>query len=172
MDLKKRKQPRRRGNAMLEAALIFLPLFALIFAIVDFGFAMFLRSTFQHAVREGCRYAVTSQTSPGGHDAAIGAVVKYNALGFLNSAPVGSGHGGGSGCKICIRYFDAGTGNEVVPAAGVFSNAPGNIVQVSIENYGWSWMAPIWRTSAGLTISVRAADRMEGLPPGASPPTR
>jgi len=153
----------RRGNAILEAALVFLPLFALIFAIVDFGFAMFLRSTFQHAVREGCRYAVTSRIQAGmGHDASIGAVVKYNALGFLNSAAVG----GGAGCTICIRYYDADTGNEV-PA-----NAPGNIVQVSVENYGWTWMAPVWRTSAGLTINVRAADRMEGLAPGAFSPAR
>jgi Flp pilus assembly protein TadG len=153
----------RRGNAILEAALVFLPLFALIFAIVDFGFAMFLRSTFQHAAREGCRYAVTSQITAGmGHDASIAQVVKYQSLGFLNNAVVGSG----AGCTICIRYFDADTGNEVA------QNAPGNIVQVSIENYGWNWMAPIWRTSAGLTINVRAADRMEGLPPGTLSPAR
>lgn len=152
-----------RGSAMLEAALVFLPLFALIFAIVDFGFAMFLRSTLQHAVREGTRYAVTSQVSSGlGHDASVGAVVKYNALGFLNSSAVGSG----AGCTICIRYYDPASGNEVA------ANAPGNIVQVSVENYGWTWMAPIWRTSAGLTISVRAADRMEGLAPGALSPAR
>lgn len=152
-----------RGNAMLEAALVFLPLFALIFAIVDFGFAMFLRSTFQHAVREGCRYAVTSQVSVGmGHDASIGQVVKYHSLGFLNSSSVGSG----GGCTICIRYFDPDTGNEVA------ANAPGNVVQVSIENYGWSWMAPIWRTSSGLVITARAADRMEGLGPGRLSPAR
>lgn len=153
----------KRGSATLEAALIFLPLFALVFAIVDFGFAMFLRSTFQHAVREGCRYAVTSQKKAGmGHDASIASEVKYNALGFLNSSTVGSG----GGCTICIRYFDADTGLEVA------ANAPGNIVQVSVENYGWTWMAPIWRTSAGLTINVRAADRMEGLPPGSLSPVR
>jgi Flp pilus assembly protein TadG len=152
-----------RGNAILEAALVFLPLFALIFAIVDFGFAMFLRSTFQHAVREGCRYAVTSQTTGGlGHDASIGQVVKYNALGFLNSSAVGSG----AGCTICVRYFDPDNGNEVA------ANAPGNIVQVSVENYGWTWIAPIWRTSAGLTINARAADRMEGLGPGMLSPAR
>lgn len=160
--LAKRSQ-NKRGSAMLEAALIFLPLFALIFAIVDFGFAMFLRSTFQHAVREGCRYAVTSQKKGGmGHDASIGTEVKLYALGFLNSSTIGSG----AGCTICIRYFDVDTGVEVA------ANAPGNIVQVSVENYGWSWIAPIWRTSAGLTINVRAADRMEGLPPGTLSPPR
>ena len=97
-----------------------------------------------------------------GHDASIASEVKYNALGLLNSATVGAG----GGCTICIRYYDPDTGNEVA------ANSAGNIVQVSIENYGWTWMAPIWRTSAGLTINVRAADRMEGLPPGTLSPPR
>ena len=25
--------------------------------------------------------------------------------------------------------------------------SPGNIVEISVENYGFTWMAPIWRTS-------------------------
>lgn len=153
----------RRGNAILEGALVFLPLFALIFAIVDFGFAMFLRSTFQHAVREGCRYAVTSQTMSGmGHDASIGQVVKTNALGFLNSAKVGSG----ADCKICIKYYDTETGDQVT------SNSPGNIVEVSVDGYGWSWMAPIWRSETGVMIRASASDRMEGLGPGMVSPKR
>lgn len=153
----------RRGSAALEGALVFLPLFAIVFAIVDFGFAMFLRSTFQHAVREGCRYAVTSTTMAGmGHDASIGQVVKTHALGFLSTAKVGSG----ADCKICIRYFDADTGAEVA------SNAPGNIVEVSVDGYGWSWMAPIWRSQTGVIITARAADRMEGLGPGKLSPAR
>ena len=45
----------RRGNAFIEAAFVLVPLFALIFAILDFGLAIFVRSTLQHAVREGVR---------------------------------------------------------------------------------------------------------------------
>ena len=55
----------QKGNAFLETGLIILPFLALIMAVVDFGLAIFLQSTCQHAVREGVRYAVTYQTASG-----------------------------------------------------------------------------------------------------------
>jgi hypothetical protein len=150
----------RRGNAFVEMAFAILPLFALLFGIVDFGFAIFLRSTFQHAVREGARYAVTYQTMPGlGHDASIKSVVQTNAMGFL--------HGTANANKIKIRYYLVDTFAET-PA-----NAPGNLVEISIEDYQFSWMAPLMRTATPLNILVRSSDRMEGLPGGmTTPPAR
>ena len=139
------------------------PLFALIFAIVDFGYAMFLRSTFQHAVREGARYAVTYQVSSGGQDNSIATVVQTNALGLLNGATVGNGT---ATCTICIRYYNPNT------LAFTTANTPGNIVEVSVENYGFTWMAPIWRSQTGVTITARAADRTEALGGGQSVPAR
>jgi Flp pilus assembly protein TadG len=149
---------RRRGATFIELALVLLPLLALLLAILDFGFAIFLRSTFQHAVREGVRYAVTSRTEAGyGHDASIKRVVQTNALGFL------AGETGAS--KIHIRYFVPGTLVETQ------SNAGGNIVEVSVEGYTWSWMAPVLRNALPpMTINSRSSDRMEPSPGGIPPP--
>jgi Flp pilus assembly protein TadG len=153
------RRTRQRGNAFVETALVLVPLFGLILAIADFGLAIFLRSTFQHAVREGARYAVTYRTLAGkGHDASIKTIVQQNALGFL------SGTSGAS--RIQIRYYQPDSLVET-PA-----NAPGNLVEVSVESFPWTWMAPVMRAVTPLNLTVRAADRMEGLPGGVVPPPR
>lgn len=156
---KARRRMSRRGSTMVESAFVYLPLFAIMLAIVDFSVAIFIRNTFQHAVREGVRYAVTYQTMSGlGHDASIKTVVQQNAMGFLN---------GTSGAeKIVIRYYSPDT------LAFTTANSPGNIVEVSIEGYNWGWIAPIWRSGTPLAIVARSSDRMEGLPGGVSPPAR
>ncbi len=142
---------------MVETAMILLPLLALVFAFVDHGLVVFLQSTFQHAVREGVRYAVTYQTSGGlGHDASIRQVVAQQSMGFLR----------GKEDAIKIRYFDPSTFQEVP------DNVPGNIIEVSVEGFEHQWLAPLWRAPGTIRISARAADRMEGLPTGAAPPPR
>jgi len=150
----------RRGNAFVEMALTMVPLFALVFGIIDFSFVIFLKSTFQHAVREGVRYAVTYQLKPGmQHDASIKAVVQDNASGFL------AGTTGAN--KIQIYYFVPDT------LAPTMVNAPGNIVEIAVEGFQWGWMAPLLRSGTPLTINVRSSDRMEGLPAGmTAPPPR
>ncbi len=153
------RRSRQRGNAFVEAAFVLVPLFALIFGIVDFGFGIFIRSTLQHAVREGVRYAVTYQTVGGmGHDDSIKSVVKASAMGFLNADD--------KAAKIKIRYYDPTTLTEVS------SNSPGNLIEVSVEDYTWGWMAPLMRSANPLRITVRSSDRMEGLPGGTNPPPR
>lgn len=148
---------RRRGSATVETALILLPLMALVFAFVDHGLVVFLQSTFQHAVREGVRYAVTYQTMGGlGHDASIRQIVVQQSMGFLR----------GREDAIKIRYFDPATFQEVP------DNVPGNIIEVSVEGYEHHWLAALWRAPGSFRISARAADRMEGLPTGAAPPPR
>lgn len=148
----------RRGGALVELPLVLIPLVALWVAIIDFSLGIFLKATFQHAAREGVRYAVTSRTEPGlGHDASIKAVVQRHAMGFLN---------GDEGAeRIHIRYYVPGT------LAETSSNAGGNIVEVSIEGYTWNWIAPVLRSAAPLTISARSSDRMEASP-GGIPPAR
>ncbi len=146
-----------RGNTAVETAMILLPLLALLLAFIDHGMVVFLQSTFQHAVREGVRYAVTYQTFGGlGHDASIRKIVVDNSMGFLR----------GKESAVKIRYFDPITFNEVP------DNVPGNIVEISIEGYEHRWMAPLWRAPGAILLAARAADRMEGLPTGASPPAR
>lgn len=106
---------------MVEAAFVIVPLLALIFAIIDFGLAIFVRSTLQHATREGVRYAITYRTFTGmGHDASIKKVVQEAAMGFLD--------GQENLNKIKIRYYDPSNLTEVA------DNSPGNIIEVSVEN--------------------------------------
>lgn len=153
---------RRAGNAFIEMSFVMLPLFGLLFGIGDFSFAIFLRSTFQHAVREGVRYAVTYQTLSGQcQDASIKTAVQNSAMGFLTGTTNAS--------KIKIRYFDPVTFTETAAGTG---NRPGNIVEVSVEGYQYSWMAPLLRSSLPLNYVVRSSDRMESLPGGVQPPCR
>jgi TadE-like protein len=162
-----RRRRSRRGNAILEMAIVAIPLFGLLFSIVDFGLAIFIRTTLQHSVREGVRYAVTYGTSGGKcQDASIKEKVQQSAMGFLN--------GSDGEAKIKIRYFaidenNPGTFSEFGAGTG---NAPGNIVEVAVEGYEYKWVAPIYWSSAPLNINVRSADRMEGLGAGASSPCR
>lgn len=154
----KHKKKNLAGNAIVETGLVLVPLMAILFAIVDFGFVIFIKSTFQHAVREGTRYAVTSQTMSGmGQDASIKSVVQQNAMGFLN--------GSTGAAMIYIRYYDPVTLVETT------SNAGGNLVEISIEGYSWGWLAPLLRSATPLTIATRSSDRMEASP-GGIPPTR
>ena len=151
--------PGRNGNTLVEVSLILVPLFGLLFGILDFGFATFLRSTMQHAVREGARYAVTYQTQAGMcQDASIKSIVQTASMGFV---PSGSSY-------VQVRYFNPTTFGEITTGG----NSPGNIVEISIENYKYSWLAPIFWSSTPLWINVRSSDRMEGLPGGMQPPCR
>lgn len=157
------RRRRQRGNQLVEVSLIFLPLLALLLALIDFSTALFLRATMQNAVREGVRYAVTYQTSGGlCQDASIKAIVKGSAVGFLSDASMDS--------KIKVRYYAPADLTTEVTGSG--SNAPGNVVEVGVEGFTWSWIAPLWRTASPFNINVYAADRMEGLPGGTSPPCR
>lgn len=161
--MERAKSSRKSGNAMIETALVITPVLALLFGIIDFSMAIFVRSTLQAAVREGVRYAVTYQTIGGScQDASIKAVVQNYAMGLASSTSNGN--------LIHTRYY-APT-NLTTEVTGSGSNAPGNVVQVSVENYQWSWIAPLLRPGGTINVSVYAADRMEGLPGGTSPPCR
>lgn len=154
---------RQRGNQLVEVSLIFLPLFALLLALIDFSMALFLRGTMQNAVREGVRYAVTYQTASGlCQDASIKAIVKGSAVGFLSGAT--------DDAKIKVRYYNPSNLSTEVTGGG--SNAPGNVVEIGVEGFSWGWIAPLWRTASPFNINVYAADRMEGLAGGVSPPCR
>jgi hypothetical protein len=61
---------RERGSQVVEVGLVLLPLCGFVFLILDMAWAFYVRATLQSAVREGVRYAITSQTMTGmGQDA-------------------------------------------------------------------------------------------------------
>jgi Flp pilus assembly protein TadG len=154
------------GAAIVELALVLLPLMALMFAIIDFSMPIFLKSMFTAAVREGCRFGIAYQMSYKGtaystQTASVKAVVQDYSMGFL------SGTTGAS--QISVNYYSPVPPFSQLTGSG--ANNSGNIIEVSINGYTWAPLIPIWRSSAVLTINAISADRLEGLPAGASPPS-
>ena len=145
----------RRGNAMLEAAWVLMPFLALFFALFDFSLSIFIQNTLRNAAREGIRYAITQQTGSSGQDAAIKAIVKSNALGFLPDTS-----------KISITYL---RGTDLQTVTGTGSNGGGNICIVSISNFTWGLAAPLWQVINAVTYSVSSSDVMEAPPNGILP---
>jgi hypothetical protein len=161
---KRAKSARRRGSVLVEGAMAILPLLAVLFAVVDFSVAIFVKNTVQFAVCQAVRYAVTSRTMGSlGQDASIRAVVQLHTMGFLDS--LSPDHIGNN--RIAITYYDP---VSLIPVAGVGSNVGGNIVVVSASGLSWAWMVPLLRSAAPLQFSVSSADIMEATPIAGAPP--
>ena len=140
---------------MLEAAWVMMPFLALFFALFDFSLSIFIQNTLRNAAREGIRFAVTQQTGAGGQDAAIKAVVKTNAMGFLPNTS-----------NITVSYL---RGIDLVAVSGIGSNSGGNICIVSVSNFTWGLVAPLWQAINAITYTVSSSDVMEAPPNGILP---
>ena len=163
-----RRRKRQSGASIVEASVVLLPFMALFFALWDYGMALFMTNTMQFAVRQGVRYAVTSETMTGlGQDDSIKTTVSNNSFGFLTYLAPGSPGCTGTNC-ITINYYKPPDLTDVVTGTG--SNASGNVVEVSASGLLYKWMIPLWRPSGNLTINVSSADIMESQPNGI--PTR
>jgi Flp pilus assembly protein TadG len=158
----------RSGNAMLEAVFTLLPTFALIFAFVDFGLLLFRWSTLQNAVREGCRYAITFQTdgvTGHGQDISIEEVVQKYADGIVTT--------GDTPQHIFVKYYTPANLNTPVVTGG---NVPNNIVEVSVQNISWTWLAPLsgsyggnvpfFRSLTPITLNIYSSGVLGGYPVG------
>jgi Flp pilus assembly protein TadG len=154
------RKRKSRGHVMLESVFTLLPMFALLFGIIDLSVMTFRWSTLQNAVREGVRYAITFQTSGGlGQTASIQSVVEQNSFGFVKASD--------SPQHIFVSYLN--------PDLTTGSNTPGNVVEVTVKNISFSFMAPLSGSLAGplyatspLTFKVVAADILGGYPVGVS----
>ena len=150
------------GQSIVESAFTFLPLFALIFGITDFGLMIFRWTTLQNAVREGTRYAVTFQVDSSGHqDTSIENQVQAYAMGFVRTAD--------NPQTIFVQYYNPNT-LALIASGG---NQPGNLVTVSVQNKAFSWIAPISgtyknRSNTPLSLNVYASDILGGFPVGVS----
>ena len=77
--------------------------------------------------------------------------MKTAALGFLSGSPGDS--------TIHVHWINPVTGARS-------NNARGNIVEVSVEGYGFRPLAPFWRSGAPVTMWARAYDMVESVPGG------
>ena len=155
----------RRGSVLVESTLVLLPLLALLWGTFDLAFAIFVKNTMNFAVRQGVRYAVTSETMAGlGHDDSIKTTVKNYSLGLADA--LSPDHNGMN--RISVTYYDP---VSLAVVTGPGSNAGGNIVVVKATGLSWTWMIPLMRSTAPLQFSVASADIMEASPV-TGPPTR
>jgi len=168
-----RRRNSQRGSELLAGLLALLILIPFFVVIIDISWGVFIKVSLQHAVREGVRFAVTSQVSAAsgggnlGHIDSIKGVVTRYAGNILR----------GQEDKIKVEFFDGTTLN---PDTGATRNRGRNVVMVSVEGYqynpilslglieGW-WKTEVRRNPA-IVITVHAADQMESCPMGTCAP--
>jgi Flp pilus assembly protein TadG len=190
-----RNRRSQRGNAIIEGALVFLPLMAVLFGIVDVSLAIFIQSTLTTATREGTRFAITYSSaymgsSCAGSQAACDVqAVQYNAVGlpvplatsFITvnyytandlTNPVESCNAGTCSTSVCTvstcQLPQTLTNGTVVN----YANQPGNVVEVVVAAYPWNWLVPLHGYSAGtgITLGASSVDVLGGLALGSTTP--
>lgn len=159
-----RRRRRSGGNTIIEVAFTIVPTFALILAFADFGLMMFRWVTLQNAVREGARYAITFQRNgTSGQDTSIKQVVQQYAMNIVTVSDTPQ--------HIFVNYYTPTNLTTPISSGG---NIPGNVVEVSVQNVSWSWIAPLsglfgsgslYSTSA-FSLNVYSSDVLGGYPAG------
>ena len=193
-DKRAQRRARQRGNAIIESALIFLPLMAFCFGIVDVSLAIFIQSTLTTASREGTRLAVTFPSSYNGTSCTsqsncIAQAVQYNAVGLPSglassyitvnyytandlSHPVEACKAGSCSTAVCTVsdcQLPQTLSNNLVVS---YANQPGNIVQVVVAGYPWNWLAPMpgFYAGKGVTLGASSVDVLGALAAGVTVP--
>jgi len=179
-EAKARRRRRQAGATIIELSLLLFPTLAIVCGFMDIGMAIFSWTTLQNAVREGTRYAITYQVDGSGHqiqsikdEVATWSMNLVSSTATSSSPPAGCSAGS---CYIQVDFYappTASSPNGTLVTGNAGQNAPGNIVQVSIVNYPYRWMAPFSGTLSGgfyqapgstFSISVDSADVLGGAP--------
>ena len=134
----------------------------------------------QNAVRQGVRFAVTfsptyNAAACATQTACITTAVQDAAAGFLA--------GSAGAAYIHVNYYTPANLTTPVTAANLpltlangiivnYVNQTGNVVEVTVTNYPWVWMAPMagFTTGTGLSIGAAASDVLQGYPVGSVAP--
>lgn len=138
--LRQRRWRDERGTAVVEFAIIFPVLALLLFGIIDFGRAYFLRTNLVSAAREAARYG-GAMTDPCSNQVAIQARVQQY-----------------------VTYFGGGAVTAVATTPGSCAANSVTTVKVRISNYPFVPITPVFRLinyTAALTISDSASYRWE-----------
>jgi Flp pilus assembly protein TadG len=161
----------RRGSELLEFTFAFLPLLVIMFAIMDVSWSIFVKATLQYAVHVGVRQGIIITGPQAGGQPFTGLVrniVEANSLGILSGA-TGLSYIHVSFYTIDQNTADATYGQLIacIPPASTGCNAPGNVMQVSVDSYPLRALVPhlySWAISANVNpglISAVAADEIE-----------
>jgi len=109
-----------------------LPLFAMIFVLLNITWGVFAKATLQRAVRVGVRYGIAATSTPGRTlTASVKSTVQANSLGLL-SGTSGLGY-------IKVNYFlppaPSSTTAPTDVSTALNADAGGNIMQVSVQGF-------------------------------------
>jgi Flp pilus assembly protein TadG len=182
-----RRGTHESGSAMLEGALVFLPLMVMIFAILDFSMALFITGTFQEAARDASRFTTQYNLTYNGttytsQTLAAKAIVYSESFGFINSTNDSANH------YVQVNYYypddlttpatcatncnHTWTDSKGNSSTVSYNNQPGDIVEVRITGYPWNWMAPTpgFMPGKSITLGAEAADILQSLPPNTTAP--
>jgi Flp pilus assembly protein TadG len=190
------RRRKQRGNTILESAMVFLPMMAMFFGVIDVCFAVSIQSLFSQAVRAGSRWAITYTTTYNGNTCAsqatcIASVVQDNAVGFLagtKSNYVVVNYYISNNLNTPIMTCSAGTctaaASPTLPYTYTANTASGNstgTTSVTITGYGGfgttgysagSTQTDTYsgKTGLGLSLSAYASDVLGGLTVGTTIP--
>jgi hypothetical protein len=169
------RRRRTKGAELIEFTFTFLPYVCMVFVLLDIGWAIFVKSTLECAVRDGVRrgITITGTQATDAHSnltAMVKSIVQSRALWILR------GDAGLS--KIKVHYFRPPDEGSTADALDVCDRSDGNsqnnIMQVSIEGYTMPALLPRLFTTktavdkAGTNVTAMAADLIEpsrDLPP-------
>jgi Flp pilus assembly protein TadG len=149
---------------------VLVPMLALVAGSIDYGLAMYNKTTLQNAVANGVRYAVTYRTKAGYcMDDSIRMATQAAAMGLLGSSATPNPN-------VLVRYYSPTDLATELTGAG--ANSPLNIVEVAVINHQWQWITNLSgvrdspRSWSPLNIVVYSSDRLGVLAPGVVPPCR
>jgi Flp pilus assembly protein TadG len=145
-----------KGQTLVEFAFVAILFFTVLFAIVEFGRALWTWNTIVQATRAGARFAVVE--TPTSTDTQVkNFVVYYNVSG--TGTPVLPGL---TTSNVTVNYYkiDPTTGNYVAPPGGNKYNA--DLIQVSITGYTFTFLVPLF--GSGITLPAFTTTlNLEGL---------
>jgi Flp pilus assembly protein TadG len=134
-----RRRRMQRGTEIMEFALVLAPFLAMVTVLVDISWGIFAKSTLQRAVRTAVEQGVSlSQTNLAQNACltdTVKSIVQQNSLGLLS---------GSTG--IYVNYLQPPAPGSSGAATDVSTQSdadnPGNIMQVSVQNFSLAPMLP------------------------------
>jgi Flp pilus assembly protein TadG len=125
--------PTKRGQALVEFALVAPVFFLIVFAIIDFGRYVYYVQVLNNAAREGARYAIVhgsesfQPSGPSPDDPAVASVVRNSAVGVV-----------GTSATLAIHSSWSDPTRPLDPP----SNNRGHVVKVSVT-YAFRSVIPV-----------------------------
>lgn len=134
----------RRGNAVLDAALVLPILLSLTFGTIEYGYFFFVKHSLQGAAREGCRAAIVPSADNTQVTQAVAAALKA------------------AGLNSSLTSLDAKFNMTLTPAT-VAGQSAGTSITVQLDaSWGSIGVRPLGLISADKTVRGVTVMRKEG----------